>query len=685
MLIRNPCCVAIPRFLASLLIGVWLSTVVSATELERSHREPAQTFVADADEDAKDTVTTAWPPAQMRNLPPDYLARLRASLEAGTERLSRLSLDNSESRDSIGWIRYGLPSLLLGRRVDEINRFFESDKFIFTANKKFGFSLFTVSYLRVYGLLNDRTGTIRGLLTKKAQDRFEEEMWKVAKANSKLAEAKRDVWDSEGSENHHLASKTSDLLAAQFLRKVPKYAEQKYDDGSTLEEQYQARRDYFLKWLDERAKRGQFTEAGSPSYQGDSIGALFNLHDFAEDPLLRRKTEMYLDLTYAVIAEETLRTTRGGPKSRVKVGHEYDGGMSDRGYNVLFNAPGGVYLPLGDVRATSGYYPPPAVVKLAQDVTGRGTYSFATRWPGPVVPGQGKRTGDPDGVLWLSLDKERTVLRKGFATPNYVLGSVVLDAATTEDASSGFRWQGVVFASDPLARIGFEVQPDKPKDWHGFNPFFTLQDRNVFVTQQWAPIPPNPPTSRPAYLKVYFSPTLDDVQERDGWIFVRDGAAFAGVKVAVGGYAWTPAWKHADELTETNKAFITLDTQDAPVIMYVCDAADYGNDFGKFQTALKAAPIKHSDGVLQFATIAFHGATNDGRIDGQLVDLAPQRGYDSPFVRSAWNSGRFFIRKGDDTLTLDFSDPKNPQKFIGGPITEDFPPGVGSLKPIVFD
>ena len=182
--------------------------------------------------------------------------------------------------------------------------------------------------MRMYGLMNHRTGPMKGPLSRKALENFEKEMWAVAKANSKLAEAKRGVWDMEGSENHHLSSKTCDLLAAQFLRNIPAYANQKYDDGSTLAEQYEVRRAYFLKWFDERAKRGQFVEAASPSYQGDSINALFNLRDFAEDQVLRKKADMYLDLAYAVIAEETLLTTRGGPKSRVKVGHEYDGGYA---------------------------------------------------------------------------------------------------------------------------------------------------------------------------------------------------------------------------------------------------------------------------------------------------------------------------------------------------------------------
>jgi hypothetical protein len=526
---------------------------------------------------------------------------------------------------------------------------------------------------------------MKGPLSHKAQENFEKQMWKVAKANSKLAEAKRDVWDMEGSENHHLSSKTCDLLAAQFLRRIPEYANQKYDDGSTLAEQYEVRRAYFLKWFDERAKRGQFVEAGSPSYQGDSINALFNLRDFAEDPLLRQKAEMYLDLTYAVMAEETLFTTRGGPKSRVKGGHEYDGGFSDRGYDLLFNAPGRTFVPLGvGAHSTSNYYPPPVVVSLAQDTTGRGSYVFKTRWPGPVAEGRGKSAEDPDGNLWRTLDPERSVLRYGFATPSYVIGSAGLDAAWLDDASMGFRWQGVIFDSDPLARIGFEVKPANPNDWHGFNPFFSVQDRNILVTQKWAPVPPNPRSAMPAYLRVYFSPTLDEVQEEGGWIFVKDGGAFAAVKVVAGGYQWTPAWKHADRLEKDNKAFITLDAENAPVILIANEATDYHRDFEAFKAAVKAQPIRYGDGVLHFATITFYGPSRPGQVGGQTVNLAPSRGYDSPFIRSDWNSGLIYIRKGNDTEVLDFRDPNNPLKTVGAPVTSAFPPGVGTAQPIIL-
>jgi hypothetical protein len=624
----------------------------------------------------------AWPAPYMKDLPGDYLQRQHASLVAGTNRLGRLHFSTSDSGDSIGWIRYGLPALILGRRVAEINQFFESDKFAVSANPKFGFSLFGVSYFRLYGLMNHRSGPMKGPLSQKAQANFEKGFWAVAKANSKLAEANRGIWEMEGSENHHLASKSCDLLAAQFLRHIPEYAKAKLDDGSTLAQQYEARRDYFLKWFDERAKRGQFVEAGSPSYQGDSVAALFNLRDFAEDELLRLKADMYLDLVYTNIAEETLLTTRGGPKSRVKVGHEY-AGMADRGYDLLFNAPGHTYTPLGvGGHSTSNYYPPPAIVNLARDTKNRGSYVFAKRWPGPVAEGGGRSSDDPDGILWRTLDPERSVLRYGFATPDYVIGSAGLDAKWLDDTSMGFRWQGIVFASDPLARIGFEVQPADPTDWHGFNPFFSVQDRNLLVTQKWAPVPPNPRTANPAYLRVYFSPTLDELVEDAGWIFVKDGAAFAAVKVAAGGYRWTPAWQHSD--SSRDKPFITAGTENATVILISNQAADYRGDFAAFRTAVKSQPIRYDNGVLSFATITFCGPSRPAQVNGRPVDLAPARGYDSPFIRSDWNSGLIHIRKGDETLILDFRDPQKPVKTVGAPITAAFPPGVGTAQPIIL-
>ena len=49
---------------------------------------------------------------------------------------------------------------------------------------------------------------------------------------------------------------------------------------------------------------------------------------------------------------------------------------------------------------------------------------------------------------------------------------------------------------------------------------------------------------------------------------------------------------------------------------------------------------------------------------------------DSPFIRSDWDSGVTYIRKGNETLKLDFSDSQNPRRTVGGPVTPEFPAGT---------
>jgi hypothetical protein len=185
------------------------------------------------------------------------------------------------------------------------------------------------------------------------------------------------------------------------------------------------------------------------------------------------------------------------------------------------------------------------------------------------------------------------------------------------------------------------------------------------------------------YLRVYFSPTLDEVVEEDGWIFARSGNAYAGVKVVTGDYKWVQKWKHDNTASKDNRGFVKLGS-DRPVITVVNQASDYGNSFEKFKAALKKQPIEYKAGVVKFATITFSGAAALPLINGKTVNYRPDYVNSSPFIRSEWGSGLIYIRKGDRNAILDFRDPNNPIKTVDAPVTDAFPPGVGNDAPIVF-
>jgi hypothetical protein len=497
--------------------------------------------------------------------------------------------------------------------------------------------------------------------------------------NSKLAEAKRGVWDMDGSENHHMASKVSDFLVARFLKDLPDYAELPYEDGSTPQQQYAARLIYWSDWIDSRVRRGLFMEDGGSSYQNYTLEALLNLRDFSGDPTLQRKADMFLDLVFANIAEETLGVQRSGPKTRTK-----EENFRDRVYDLLFDSPGNTFDLSCYQLATSDYYPPPAIVQLAQDFRNRGVYAFAKTAPGSIAPRTTENKTTPTLVprsKWRTLDQENLMVRNGFGTANYIMGSHGLDTLAQADPYRVQRWQGIVFANDPMARIGMDGKSGFSQGGYISNPFKTIQDRNLMITMKWGT--ESDPKTDPR-LWIYLSSALDAVEETGGWIFVRSGEAYAAIKIVEGGYQWSSPWRHHGSFSVREMSYLIPLSAATPIILVVNDAADYAHDFGVFKQALIAEPIAWKDGVLKFATITHQGPSAPGMVDGEAVDLKPIRVNDSPFLRSDRDSGIVYLRKGEETLKLDFTDPKNPRRIVGGPVAPEFPSGAGNLQPLIF-
>ena len=631
------------------------------------------------------------PPAallpHMKDLPADYQDRLHKSLEVMDERLEKLQEGKEQP---VIWTNTAICSFVLGRNLDRLNKYLESDAYNLKPSKKNveknGFRLFSTSFIRFYALYNSHTGVSKGRLAPGGEKKLEEYLWTNTATCVPIAEAKRDPWDSRGGENGMVTNSVGNLLAAQYLRALPEYANQKFKDGSTAAEQYDAWRAYVSAYLDEHVKRGQFQEYGA-SYQEYTLSALINLFDFAEDPMLRKKAEMFLDLAFASMAEETVNTQRGGPKARAK-GHD----RTCKLYKILFNAPGGS---LSDTEymnnytlATSGYYPAKVVVDMANDQRGRGDYTFARLAPTRVIAGtyelrlqQQGQLDDEERSLWRKLDKDHPFLLEGFATPSYVLGSHAVDTTIPEEKLRNQRWEGLVFANNPMARIYIDGRSDELDEKYISNPLKSIQDRNVMVTMKWGT---NIDKGVDPHLQVKFLNSLDSVEEDDGWIFAKSGDAFAAVKIVEGGYKWSAPWAHGDTFKPKEIRYVSVNSEASPIIFVSNDAADYHNDFSAFKTAVKAEPISYQDGILKFATIVHEGLSKPGTIGGKPVDSNPPFVFESPFIRSQRGSGVVYLRKGDEAMVLDFSDPNKPTKTVGLKPDEKFPAGVGNEKPIVF-
>lgn len=610
-----------------------------------------------------------WPPEPFAGMPADYLVRARTALA--------LSITNVKLQSDQRWIHYATASLLFEQDMDAINDFF-ANHWRAPQHDRFGFGLFSMDSVRLYGLYTSR-GTFPNRLTPAAEKNMQEQFFRVA-SEMKMGEYEVDdpsvVWKMRGSENHTMAAESSYFLVAQFLKNNPELAKRPYEDGLTPTQHYEKWRRFMSVMLDERAKRGMFIEVGSPNYEDESRQAIQNIRDFAEDPAIRKKADMVLDISYALTAQDSIDGVRGGAKSRVYTfKHSFWGAASDRGYNVVFGPPGYRELSM-PVQATSTYLPPPAILNLGKDLAGRGSYEAIQR-----VPGVGARAKD------TTLSRDKSVYRYSFATPGYVMGSFVLDPSETYIApSSQNRWQGIIFDGGPEARIAPRITRLKGKELDSeqrtHNGFLAVQDRNVLIMQRWAE-----DAKLNARTDLYFASALDFIQEEDGWIFVREKNSFAAVKVVARGanraYEWLdPRTKNKNE--DPQKNFISFAEPDSPMIIVANQAGDYGNDFDRFKAAIKAQPVHHDGGALRFATLAFHGSQQIGSRDGKQVDISPPRVYDSPFIRSDFASGIVHIRKGDDTVTLDFSRPDNPVKTVGGLGAPGVPDGVGKAKPIVF-
>jgi hypothetical protein len=539
----------------------------------------------------------------------------------------------------------------------------------------------------------------------------------------------RSPWHMDGSENHDLNMVVANYLSSGIFMKLPQYADRVYPDkgagggsaywfhvekgdirfhgpygGADLSDgkKYVAK-DHYDAWgahlkeiIRERARKGFFLEQASPGYMKYTLAFIQDVHEFTDDPEMQELTRSFLDLVWSTWAMESLHGQRGGAKTRDHLTLNVRG---DSMYNMAKFLFGGM-LP-----GSQHYYQLPAMDyqlpeiawQLALDRQGLGEFAAVSRAIGeepselPRKPGL-ERT--------LDLGAEHRMFRYAWVTPEYILGAQMdHPLAVHSHLSPTSRLFGLNFSSHPDARIfPYGVRRTDNGDWELVRRAGimsrTVQHENVLISQQsrgYTQVNPEwyPQRSlRAEEYAVYISPLADRIEERDGWIFIEQGDAFAAIRIVAGEYS-------ASDRPEESASFVTYVAKESLLeplatdsyewnanrtllvskdpfnpIIWDCSSRRHFPSLEAFMQAVLGNRLELIKTVVpgwyrlvykgtgeNAATLHLNLANKEiPTVNGTALDYTPERVLHSPFIESDYDSGVIRLRKGSLGRVLDFTE-----------------------------
>lgn len=503
---------------------------------------------------------------------------------------------------------------------------------------------------RLYIFYGPRGTKVANRLSAKTSAILEKTMWQWANEKAAIEDAELEqsqTWWITDSENHHAQHFTTCWAFTQILTNVPDYKDKPFKDGHLPVEHYEAWTTYLKEYLRQRACKGTFIEIDSMSYATATLKSMVNFYDFSDDPVLKKRAGQLMELYWALWAEEQIDAITGGAQARSYANAVVRGGgfLPRAAWYVIGSGdPEFVHssmLPF----VTSTWQVPEIVLQIAASRREHAPYEIRQRRMGLAEKGYHRPSN-----YRLKTDFGG-ILRYTYCTPDYIMGSIMIEARPTEDwaaISSQNRWSGVIFAGDPDARVF--AAPYSAKGASILNGLWGVQSKGTMISQQLE----NSSAKKSLQgWRVFFSKAgLSNAVQRGAWTFAEAADAYVGVCVVKGGVTVEPhKYGH----------WLVCEDPMTPVIIEAVRKSDY-SDFAAFQAAAMARPPTLKQTVLTYqslsgAQLTFYADQSSlPEINSRTVDLAPKKVYDSPFVQSEWDSGLVTIQCGDETSILNFND-----------------------------
>lgn len=570
----------------------------------------------------------------------------------------------------------------------------------------------------MYYAFGSKSKHFAGRLYPETEKALLELLWKKTLYLNDIQLTKESTWWMVGSENHDIVSKVSSLISSQIFMNEEDFKDRVYPDLGTgageeywfhhmygqnrlagphgrannkdekeytAADHYSAWVKYFEKFITERAKKGFFLEMASYGYMAVTISYLTDIYDLCGDEHLRQKAENFLDVVWADWAQEQLQGVRGGAKTREKIGTRWNDSM----YRFARFYSGGIGESSSHFFAQllSNYKWKPIIWQIALDSKGRAEYSSVRRQPGEEEGEMPRPLGTERSML---CDTESRFVRYSWITPDYIMGCQMdHPLAIHSHLSIQNRWQGITFKGEKGPRVfPTTLKLDEKGDYAPFADGYTrcVQNENVMIVQQsrgFTVLNPDwfPYKSR-ANLDygVYIGNSHDNIVEKEGWIFVEHGDAYLAVRPVMGEYAsgWTIL---EDEATPGFYSEIIVDSyewsKDKQLIylkdkyaglIFESSRREHYNSLYDFMDAILKNPIYLQKTVVPgFHILKYTGingtefyfnlANNEiPMVKGERIDYKPTMVFNSPFVKSKYNSGVVYLKSNNMELKLDFND-----------------------------
>lgn len=451
----------------------------------------------------------------------------------------------------------------------------------------------------------------------------------------------RSSWSFRSTENHAMMGHVWRLLTAQMA-----------DDTAEVE----ALTAHISHFIVDHARKG-WQEFYSPCYVEKEVGCMVLLREWAEDERLRRLADMMLDRLFAEQAVLTLDGVMAGPAHRA-YGREPIGAEGEINHNnrrdrmrsgqyswapiVFGTGDPHFYGVLGAMcLASSEYVPPQIISRLGLAGPVRGEYELRARKPGHgLQPWRNSDSGAPPPEAFNA----RVYC---YVTPDYVLGTSqeVPGRYMVTDVPHVALLASLVVKGSGRKTIYFESEGGKP--------VHLFQHQNVLVGQTGVGL---------AYVA---GRELGTRSEEGGWVFLEDEHAFIALRPARGGWQW-----EAVPAPDGFGDFLRFEDPSSPFVLEVARPTDYAGDFHAFRRDILDNEVRQTEGdglVYEScdegrsgpASRRFAVALRPGSppmVDDVEVDLEGYPTLETPYVKSAWDSGVLSVGLGGEMLTLDFTD-----------------------------